>query len=109
MARIDRIAPRIAGAAAVVAVALVAATVPLKPAAADNDNWRHHQHWDGDRRGGGYGGIYFYSSLGYYAPPAAYYYPPPPAYYYPPPPAYYYPPPQPYYGGPSFGLSVRVR
>ena len=109
MARIVRIAPRIVGAAAVVAVALVAATVPLKPAAADNDNWRHHQHWDGDRRGGGYGGIYFYSSPGYYAPPAAYYYPPPPAYYYPPPPAYYYPPPQAYYGGPSFGLSVRVR
>ncbi len=116
MARLDRIAPRIAGAAAVAVVALVAAAVSLKPAAADNDNWRHYRHWDGDRSWGRYGGIYFYSSPGYYAPPPAYYYPPPavyynpppPAYYYPPPPAYYYPPP-PYYEGPSFGLSVRVR
>jgi hypothetical protein len=93
MARFDRIAPRIAGAAAVAVVALMAATVPLKPAAADNDDWKHHRHWNGDWDGRGHGGIYFDSSPGYY-------YVPPPVYYY---------PPQPYYEGPSFGLSVRIR
>jgi hypothetical protein len=100
---------RIAGAAAVFVVALMAASVPLKSVSADNDDWKHHRHWNGDQDHGGYGGIYFYSSPGYYyAPAPAYYYTPAPTYYYPPPPAYY-PPPQPYYGGPSFGLSVRFK
>ena len=88
---------RIAGAAGVLVVALMAASAPLKSASADNDGWGHQRHWNG----GGYGGVYFYDS-------PTYYYAPPPTYYYPPPPVYYYQP-QPYYYGPSFGFSVRIR
>ena len=101
MAKLDRTASRIAGAVAVLVVALMAASVPLKSAGADNDNWGHRRHWNGDWDSGGYGGVYFYSS-------PSYYYAPPPTYYYPPPPAYYYPPPA-YYGGPSFGLTIQSR
>ncbi len=95
---------RIAGAAAVFAVALMATSVPLKSANADNDNWgRHHHGWNGYSNSGG--SFYFNTGPGYYyTPPPAYYYAPPPAYYYPPP-AYYAPPVY----GPSFGFSVRVR
>lgn len=97
MARLDRIAPRLPWVAAAVVVALMAASVPLKTASADRDDWRH-RYWHGDRDYGGSGGFYFYSGPSYYYAPPAYYYPPP---------AYYYPPPA--YYGPSFGLSVRVR
>ena len=89
---------RIAGAAGVLVVALMAASVPLKSASADNDNWGRHRNWNGDWNSGG--SFYFNTGPGYY-------YSPPPTYYYPPP-VYYYPP-QPYYYGPSFGFSVRVR
>jgi hypothetical protein len=111
MDKLNRFAPRFAGAAAVVVVALMAASIPVKSASAENDNWRHHQRsnadWDNQHRNGGWergdqGSFYFYSSPGYY-------YAPPPVYYYPPPPAYYYPPPRPYYEGPSVGFSVRIR
>ena len=87
---------RIAGAAAVFAVALMAASVPLKSASAENDNW--------GRNWGNGGSFYFNTGPGYYYNPApSYYYYSPPTYYYPPP-TYYYPPAY----GPSFGFSVRV-
>ena len=94
---------RIAGAAAVFAVALMAASVPLKSASADNDNWGRHSQWSNNWGSGG--SFYFNTGPGYYYTPAPTYYYPPPTYYYPPP-AYYYPAPS---YGPSFGFSVRVR
>ena len=78
-------------------VALMAASVPLKSASAENDNWRHHRNWDNDWNHSG-GSFYFNTGPGYY-------YTPPPTYYYPPP-MYFHPPA---YYGPSFGFSVRVR
>ena len=87
---------RIAGAAAVLVVGLVAASVPMKSASADNDNWgRQHRDWHGNWNSGS--SFYFNTGPGYY-------YTPPPTYYYPPP-AYYAPPVY----GPSFGFSVHVR
>jgi len=103
MTRLNRIASRNAGTIAVAVVLLMAAVAPLKSAGADNDDWRHHRQWYGDRYGGGYGGFYLYSNPGYY------YLPPPPVYYAPPPyyaPAPYYAPPPVYYGPPSVGFSV---
>src|ERR1700674_5487576 len=68
---------RIAGAAGVLAVALMAASVPLKSASADNDNWGRHRNWNGDWNSGG--SFYFNTGPGYYySPPPTYYYPPPP-------------------------------
>ena len=90
---------RIAAAAVVSAVALLGASVPLKSASADNDNWGRHSWGNG-------GSFYFNTGPGYYYNPAPTYYYPPPTYYYAPPPAYYYPAPS---YGPSFGFSVRVR
>ena len=95
---------RIAGAAAVFAVALMAASVPLKSASADNDRWGGHSNWNNNWGGSG-GSFYFNTGPGYYYTPAPTYYYPPPTYYAPPP-AYYYPAPS---YGPSFGFSVRVR
>ncbi len=98
---------RIAGAAAVFAAALMAATIPLKSASADNDNWGRHSQWNNNNNWGSGGSFYFNTGPGYYAPAPTYYYPQtyyPPAYYSPP--AYYYPAPS---YGPSFGFSVRVR
>src|SRR5690242_12853994 len=66
---------RIAGAAAVIAVTLMAASVPLKSASADNDNWgRHWNNW------GSGGSFYFNTGPGYYYTPAPTYYYYPPAY-----------------------------
>ena len=89
---------RIAAAAAMFAIALMAASVPLAPAQADNDHWGHNNWGSG-------GSFYFNTGPGYYYTPAPTYYYAPPTYYYPPP-AYYYPAPS---YGPSFGFSVRVR
>ena len=49
---------RIAGAAAVFAVALMAASVPLKSASADNDRWGGHSNWNNNWGGSG-GSFYF--------------------------------------------------
>ena len=88
---------RIAGAAGVLFVALMAASVPLKSASAENDRWGH-RNWDNDWNSGG--GFYYNTG-------PSYYYSPPPTYYYYPAPTYYYYPPT--YYGPSFGFSVRIR
>jgi hypothetical protein len=115
MAGRNRFARRVALCASLAIVALAAAAVPLKPAAADN-YWRNNGHWQrggyghGDRdwgRGGYGGGAYF--SFG--AP--SYYYPPPPVYYYPPAPVYYAPPPvyyppAPVYGPPGISLDFVI-
>ncbi len=104
----DRSTRRIVAVAAMFAMGLIAALVPVESASADNDNWQHHRNWNGDWDNHhrdwdrGQGSLYFYTSPTYYYTPA-------PTYYYTPPPAYYYPPPQPYYGAPSFGLSVRFK
>ncbi len=75
---------RIAGPAAELVVGVMAASVPLKSASAENDYWGHH-HRDWNNSGGS-----FHFNTG-------------PGHYYAPPPAYYYPD-----YGPSFGFSVRV-
>ncbi len=107
MAKINRLARRFALAASVAVVAAMAATVPLKTAAADH-YWRGHGGGYRGGYGGGYGGyggsFYFYSGPRFYYPPApVYYYPPPPPVYYQPAPVYY---PRPFYGAPSLSLGI---
>jgi hypothetical protein len=93
----------------VATVAVVAAAVPLKPAAADDGrhddrNWKGGYHRPWHPPGGWYrgGSVYVYGGPRYYyAPPPVYYAPPPPPRVYYPPPAYYAPP------SISFGINVR--
>jgi hypothetical protein len=99
MMTLNRFARRTLQAAALAVVAVTAATVPLKPAAADDE---HRWHGGGSRF---YGNVYL-GGPAYYGPPPAYY-APPPVYYAPPPPVYYAPPPPPvYYGPPALGLNL---
>jgi len=99
MIEFNRFARRTLQAAAVAAVAITAAAVPLKPAAA---GW-HHGWYGGPRF---VGGVYIGAPV-YYGPPPAYYAPPPPVYYAPPP-VYYAPPPPAYYAPPALGLHLVV-
>ena len=84
---------------------LIAAFVPLKPAAADG--WGHHHGW----YGGNSWGFSIYGAPGYYyvPPPPVYYAPPPPTYYYAPPPPVYYEPPPAYYAPPTLGIGLNFR
>ena len=125
MAKLNRVARRVALSASLALVAAFAIAIPLKPAAAEDwrynghghggygqnwgQNWGHdwrHGNWDRYRGGyGGYGGYgggaYFsYNAPSYYYAPPTYYYAPP--VYYAPPPVYY--PPAPVYGPPALSL-----
>jgi hypothetical protein len=108
MSRLNRIARGVTLCASLGIVAAMATALPLKPAAAQNNDWNsgqwHHDgygHQNSDRnwyRGG-------YNNRGYYRAPT-YYYVSPPTYYYQPAPSYYQP--RPYYSQPGINLNVVI-
>ena len=81
-------------AAALAMLAASIATLPVKPAAADDDEGQGWYRSQGEDEDGDRGrGVYLYGA---------------PGYYYAPPPVYYAPPPGYYYGPPSVGFGVTI-
>jgi hypothetical protein len=107
MARLSHVARRVTICASLAIVAAMATGVPLKPAAAQNNDWdsgqwRNHsngqQHNDRDWNRGGYGGGGYYQGQSqYYVSPQPYYYQPQPYYQ-----------PRPYYSQPGANFTIVI-
>ena len=109
MTTLNRVTRRITLCASLAIVAAMAAAIPLKQAAADNDAWQHKDHWRNSNGQGGQdhdwnGGQRYYGGSTYY------YYQPAPTYYYQPAPTYYQPyyQPRPYYSQPGINFNVVI-